>query len=204
MKRFSALTTILLIALLSSACGAQPAPTANAVDIQSTAQAAALTIIAQTQAAMPTATLPPPTEPPTQIPSPTNTPAQLPTLEVPTIAPTTSANAGADPCNTRILSGGMKGRPTRIRILNSLKIPVVVSIYLNEAAGSGSCGWGYVELAKNADVVIDSWVQGCYELWARSADGAKEKFNSYGSGCINNSDKWTFIVNKATVTFTGP
>ncbi len=74
MKRFFTLTVVLAIALILSACGAEPAPTVSPVDIQSTAQAAAATIIAQTQAAMPTATSVPPTE--TPVP-PTLTPAAV-------------------------------------------------------------------------------------------------------------------------------
>ena len=64
MKRFSILALMLAITLALSACGAQatPLPTANPVDLQSTAAAVAITMIAETQAAVPTAT--PPLRPP--------------------------------------------------------------------------------------------------------------------------------------------
>src|SRR4029450_8409627 len=78
MKHFSALT-IVVIAMLISACGAPAAPTMQAVDVQNTAVAGAFTMVAQTQAAIPTDTPFPPTEPPTQTPLPTNTPLPLPT-----------------------------------------------------------------------------------------------------------------------------
>ena len=63
MKRFSILTLVLMT-LSMSACGArgaQATPTINAVDIQSTAAVVAFTMVAETQAAIPTATPPPPT-----------------------------------------------------------------------------------------------------------------------------------------------
>lgn len=205
MKRFSTFITIILITMIISACGAEPVPTVNPVDIQNTAIAAASTMVAQTMAAIPTATPLPPTETPTQTPLPTNTPVPLPTLDPASIvaASPTTASSG-DPCEKRMLKAGMKGHPTKIRIVNTLRDPIMVSIYLNEEAGSGSCGWASFQLGKGADVVVDDWVTGCYNLWAWSAEGAKKKFNSSGSGCINNSDKWTFEVNTATIKFIGP
>lgn len=201
MNRFSTLTVLIVITLIISACGAEPVPTANPVDVQNTAIAAASTMVAQTLAAVPTATPLPPTETPTQTPMATNTPLVLPTqpvLAAPTIAPTSSG----DPCATRVLGSDLKGRPTKIRIVNTLKQPVTVSIYLNETASHGECGYRSYNLAKFADVVFDS-VQGCYNLWAWS-DAQGAKFNSSGYGCINNDDKWTFEVNTATVKFVGP
>ena len=205
MKHLKSLALLFLIAVIASACAPQAAPTMSAADVQSTAAAAAFTMVAQTQAAIPTATPLPPTESSTETPLPTNTPVALPTLDVsPTVAVQAAAttSSGVDPCSTRVLSGP-KGKETTIRIVNTTKVPVKVSIYLNETAGQGACGWGYVELAKNADTVITSWVQGCYNLWAWS-DDPKGKFNSSGGGCINNPDKWTFEVSTGSIKFVGP
>lgn len=205
MKRFPTFTIIIVITMILSACGAEPVPTVNPVDIQNTAIVAASTMVAQTQAAIPTATPLPPTETPTQTLMPTNTAVSLPTLNVASpVAASPTTEAGGDPCKTRMLSGSMKGQPTKIRILNTLKDPVVVSVYLNDTEKRGACGWASFKLGKNADVVIDNWVQGCYNLWAWSDEGAKKKFNSSGYGCINNPDKWTFEVTTATVRFVGP
>ena len=202
MNRFSTLTVLIVITLIISACGAEPVPTANPVDVQNTAIAAASTMVAQTLAAVPTATPLPPTETPTQTPMATNTPLVLPTqpaaLTPPTIAPT----AGGDPCDTRPLGVDMKGQPTTIRIWNTTKVPITVSIYLNETP-LGACGYRSYNIAKNNDVVIRDVVQGCYNLWAWS-DTQGAKFNSSGYGCINNDDKWTFEVNTATIKFVGP
>ena len=63
MKNIRTLSSILVITLLVSACSAAPAavPTVDVVSIQNTSVAAALTIVAETMAAIPTST-PLPTE----------------------------------------------------------------------------------------------------------------------------------------------
>jgi hypothetical protein len=203
MKRISTLTLIATIAMLISACGAPAAPTVNPVDVQNTAIAAAMTMVAQTQAAIPTNTPLPPTETPTQTPAVTDTPLPSPTLAV-TLAPTLppTSTPGGDPCATRPLSP-QKGKETKIRVVNTTKVAVTVSMFLNETAAHGECGWRSFTLAKNNDIVFDDLVQGCYNLWAWS-DDPKGRFRSSGGGCINNTDKWTFEVNTATVKFVGP
>ena len=204
MKRLSILTVLVVATLIISGCGAPPAPTMNAVDVQSTAQAAAQTMVAQTQAAVPTSTPLPPTEASTQTPLPTETPLPLPTLNVTltsTTAPT-SSNAGGDPCATRVLSPS-RGRETVIRVVNMTKVTITVSMYLNETAAHGECGYRGFTLSKNNDIVYTDLVQGCYDLWAWS-DDPKGKFNSYGGGCINNPDKWTFEVSEGNIKFVGP
>ena len=206
MKRFSILTVLLAVALLISACGAEPPPpTMNAVDVQNTAIAAAMTMVAQTQAAIPTATPPPPTETPTETPLPTDTPLPLPTLNVTltsTSAPVSSNNSGGDPCATRVLAP-KQGRETVVRVVNSTNVTITVSMYLNETASHGECGYRGFTLTKNNDIVYTDLVQGCYNLWAWS-DDPKGKFSSSGSGCINNPDKWTFEVRADIIKFAGP
>jgi hypothetical protein len=205
MKRLSILVLALVTTLIVSACGGQPAaPTLNAVDVQATAVAAAFTMIAQTEAAIPTDTPLPPTETPTQTPLPTDTSLPLPTLNVTltsTTAPVTG-NTGGDPCATRVLAP-KQGRETIIRVVNGTKVTVTVSMYLNETASHGECGYRSFQLSKNDDTVFTDLVQGCYNLWAWSND-AKTKFNSSGYGCINNPDKWTFEVTESNVKFLGP
>lgn len=206
MKRLSIFTMIVIAALISACGGTPAAPTISAVDIQNTANAAALTIIAETQAAIPTATPLPPTETPTQTPPPTETPLSLPTTNVtlaatlaPTLAPTT-ANTGGDPCATRVLAP-KKGRETVIRVVNTTKVTVTVSMYLNETASHGECGYRSFQLTKNNDIVFTDLVQGCYDLWAFSSSS---DVNARGGGCINNPDKWTFEIREGMIKFTGP
>jgi len=213
MKRISLLTAV-IIALLISACGAPPAPTMQAVDVQNTAVAAAFTMVAQTQAAIPTNTPIPPMDTPTQTPLPTDTPLPLPTSATlatvaavagaPTTAPASSGSgdSGADPCLTRVLSDP-PGKETTIRVVNTTKLAVLVSMYLNETASKGACGYRSFNLAKNNDIVFTDLVQGCYNLWAWS-ENAKGKFFSSGGGCINNSDKWTFEIRESNIKFVGP
>jgi hypothetical protein len=206
MKRLSIFTLILVATLILSACGAEPPPpTMNAVDVQNTAVAAAFTMVAQTQAAIPTATPLPPTEAPTQTPLPTDTPLPLPTTNgtmTSTTAPVSSNNSGGDPCQTRVLSPE-RGRETIIRVVNTTNVTITVSMYLNETAAHGECGYRGFTLSKNNDIVYTDLVQGCYNLWAWS-DDPKGKFSSSGGGCINNPDKWTFEVRPDIIKFTGP
>lgn len=206
MNRLSIFTVIVLTALVLSACGAEPPPpTMNAADVQNTAVAAAMTMIAETQAAVPTATPLPPTDTPTQTPLPTDTAVPLPTLNVTltsTTAPT-SSSAGGDPCANRVLAP-KKGRATIIRVVNTTNVTVRVSLYLNETAAHGECGYRGFDLAKNNDIVYEDLVQGCYNLWAWSLDNKKAFQVASGSSCINNPDKWTFEVRENTIKFAGP
>ena len=205
MKRFSTLTIVIAITTIISAGGAPAVPTVNPVDVQNTAVAAAFTLVAQTQAAIPTATPLPPTETPTETPLATNTPLALPTLDATlTATPASAAQGGAtvDPCANRQLSP-KQGRETVIRVVNTTKVAITVSVYLNETDAHGECGWRSFTLSKNNDIVFHDLVQGCYNLWAWS-DDPKGRFRSSGGGCINNPDKWTFEVNTATVKFVGP
>lgn len=209
MKHIKFLPVIIVLALLISACGAEPVPTMSAADVQSTAVAAAFTVVAQTQEAIPTATSLPPTDTPTVTPLPTNTQVALPTLAgtstTVTAATSSSGNntsgSGTDPCATRVLSYSPQGKETTIRIMNLTKAQVTVSVYLNETPGKGECGYRSYVLNKNSDVVITDLVQGCYNLWAWSTDN-KAHVNAGGGGCINNSDKWTFEISEGSIKFT--
>ena len=118
MKR-NALILGVVFSLLATACGAQATPTANPVDIQHTAEAAAFTMVAQTQESLPSATPLPPTNTPiptivaTNTPLPTLTPDGLgtalptaagitPAANIPTFTPQASSGSGgsgADQCN---------------------------------------------------------------------------------------------------------
>ena len=202
MKRFTTLGSFIAVAVLLAACGAEPPPTLNVADVQSTAVSAAFTIVAETQAAIPTATPLPPTETATQTPLPTETPIALPTIaELPSSTPA-SSSAGGDPCATRVL-GKPLGKETTIRIVNTTRAAISVSLYLNETASHNECGWRQYNLSKTGSVVITDLVYGCYNLWAWNTDG-KNNFNSAGYGCINNPDKWTFEVNTDYIKFIGP
>ena len=204
MKRFTIPSLIAAMTMLISACGAPAAPTMSAADVQLTAVAAAFTVVAQTQAAIPTATPLPPTETASPTPLPTNTPVSLPTLDA-TFTPAAAAG-GPTPyyCDTRVLSWSPKGRATVIRIVNLTKVPVAVSIYLNETQDHNECGYRSYNLAKNNDVVITHRGQGCYNLWAWSTDPKTSFRVASATSCINNPDKWTFEISQTNLKFVGP
>ena len=194
MSHFKTLLTIIMVATIVSACGAEsPPPTVAAVDVQDTAVAGAFTLVAQTEAAIPTATPLPPTNTPTQTPLPTNTALALQTQAV-TFTPLAAAStAGDDPCLTRILSESPKGRPAKIRILNTTKAAITISIYLNETADHFECGYRVYNISPRGDLMISDLVQGCYYILAFNND-PKTPVNAQGYGCINNPDKWTIEV----------
>ena len=200
-KRLAVVSALMAASMLASACGAEETPTLTVEDVQSTAVSAAFTIVAETQAAIPTNTPLPPTETTTSTPLPTDTPIPLPTLAV-TATNTTGNSSGVDPCATRVL-GQPQGKATIIRIENKTKSPVTVSLYLNETASHNECGYRGYNLSKFGSVVISDLVFGCYNLWAWSTD-PKNAFNASGYGCINNPDKWTFEITEATIKFIGP
>lgn len=203
MKRITISTLMAAMTMIISACGAEPVPTVSAVDVQLTAVAAAFTVVAQTQAAIPSATPLPPTETASPTPLPTNTPASLPTLQT-TFTPAPASNASGDPCATRVLSWSPKGRPTTIRIVNTTKAAVTVSLYLNETLDHNECGYRSYSLSSRGDVVISDLVQGCYNLWAFNSDQKIPVNAQSPTSCLNNSDKWTFEISQGNIKFTGP
>ena len=156
MKR-NALILGVVLSLFASACGAPAAPTANPVDVQHTAEAAAFTMVAQTQAAIPTATPLPPTEAPTLTPLPSLTPITSPTLDaqnatpvgltvtpqtnIPTFTPQASGSR-ADPCNQALTR--WDGPSANLNIVNETRPRgnLVLSLYV--LTDLGQCGYLYV------------------------------------------------------------
>jgi len=194
MSHFKTLLTVMMVATFVSACGAEPPPpTIAAVDVQNTAVAGAFTLVAQTEAAIPTATPLPPTETPTQTSMPTNTLLALQQTQAVTFTPLAASTAGGDPCLTRILSESPKGRPAKIRIVNTTKAAITISIYLNETADHFECGYRVYNISPRGDLMISDLVQGCYYILAFNND-PKTPVNAQGYGCINNPDKWTIEV----------
>jgi hypothetical protein len=203
MKHISIIAASVAVIILS-ACGAQAAPTPafNAQDVQNTAVAAAVTIVAQTQAAIPTATLLPPTDIPTETALPTDTPPALPTPEAVFTSAPVSQPSGGDPCASRVLSASPKGISTIISIVNTTKANITISLYLNETKSHGECGWRSYTLSKNGSVVISDLIQACYNLWAWSND-PKIHFNvASGTSCITSPQKWTFKISASTIGLT--
>lgn len=196
MKRFTNSTLVLTITLIIGACGMEATPTVEAVDIQSTVAAAAFTVIAQTQAAIPTATPPPPTPTYTDTPVPTNT---LPPSEV-TITPIPNGSSGGgDPCIHRVLPESLQGETVKIRIDNSTKAALSVSVYLNQTTPQSQCGYRSYALAPGEYVVINDLVEGCYTLWAWNPDPDNYFIVTNGTSCIDTSDTWLFDISTSSI-----
>lgn len=153
----NALIIGVVLSLLISACGAQATPTANPVDIQHTAEAAAFTMVAQTQQAIPTATPLPPTETATLTPLPTLTPLASPTLDalnstpvgltitpqanIPTFTPQASGS-GQDPCNQPLTA--WEGPSASLHVVNETRPQGTIILSLYVVTELGQCGYLYV------------------------------------------------------------
>jgi hypothetical protein len=144
---------VVLLTLVISSCGSSATPTVNPADIQSTAAAAAFTMIAQTQAAIPTNTPVPPTE--TAIPTslPTETPLPLPTLDLSAASPTniptftpqassSSSSSSGDACNQPLTK--WLGPTATMSVENETKPKgtIVLSAYV--VTDLGECGYLYI------------------------------------------------------------
>jgi len=197
MKRFSILTLILVTMLIVSACGASPQtePTINPVDLQVTAISAASTIVAETQAAIPTATSIPPTATVTDMPVPTNTFISLPTEGVVlTQSPGGNSNAGDDPCINQVMPGKLTGNLIKIRIDNPTKSTINLTVYLQSGNPQGVCGYRGYTLTAGESLVITDLVEGCYSLWAWNPDPDEYFMVTNGTSCLNTSNNWTFDI----------
>ena len=202
MKSFSSLTLILILTLSISACGAsgaQTTPTANPMDLQSTIAAAAFTMLAETQTAIPTATPLPPTETVTNTPPSTNTPPPLPASGA-TLTPGPSSNSGGgDPCVNKVLPATLKGKTVKIRINNSTKATLRLSVYLNQTAPQAECGYRAYNLDPQQSVVINDLVEGCYTLWAWNSDPEEYFIVTNGTTCIDTSANWVFDISTGSI-----
>ncbi|PWB74252.1 MAG: hypothetical protein C3F07_08155 [Anaerolineales bacterium] len=195
MKRFSIPFQILVITLIVSACGApQSTPTIDPVDLQSTVAAAAFTVLAETQAAIPTATPLPPTATPTNTPAFTATLPPLPTLGATfTPSPVVSSNAN-DPCVNQVLPDSLTGKPIKIRIDNPVKATINLTVYLQSGNPQGVCGYRAYVLAAGDSLVINDLVEGCYTLWAWNPEPKDYFIVTNGTSCLDGSKSWTFDI----------
>jgi hypothetical protein len=199
MKCFSILSLYFMITLILSACGAEPTPTANPIDLQGTIAAAAFTVIAETQAAIPTATPPPPTATFTDTPAPTNTFLPLPPSAGTLTSVPTGNTGGGDPCIYKVLPESLQGEPVRMRIDNSTKAAVSVSVNLQQTEPNGQCGYRSYTLDPGQFIVINDLVEGCYTLWAWNPDPNAYFIVTNGTSCIDNSDTWVFDISTSSL-----
>ena len=202
MKRFSTLTLVLMTTLVISACGARAiptTPTANPVDIQASAAAVAFTIIAETQAALPTTTPVTPTATITDTPPPTNTVPPLPPSGA-TLTPAPNTNSGAaDPCVEKPMPTSLPGETIKVRVNNSTRATLAFSVYLNQTTPQGTCGYRTYTIAPQEALVINDLVEGCYTLWAWNPVPEDYFIVTNGTTCMDNSVNWVFDISTGSI-----
>lgn len=191
--------------LLLASCAPQATPTVSPVDVQHTAEAAAFTMVAQTEAAIPTNTpLPPtPTESPTAFPTETSMPSPtasgdtivLPTpTGIPTLVqqqPTAASSDGTtvDDCNKPLTA--WQGPTVRLNVVNETKPQgkVVLSLYV--VTSLGECGY-LTDLSKGP---VGSYSAGAF------VDG-KKSFKVFG-GFLINEGSWDIVVRNDQIVAVG-
>ena len=203
MKRFSIFALHFMMMLIISACGAQgtpTTPTVNAADIQITVVAAAFTVIAETQAAIPTATSPPPTATFTDTPVPTITSLPLTSSAVP-LTPVPTANSGAgDPCINQTLPNSLQGEPVRIRLNNSTRATLSVTVYLNQTVPQTVCGYRGYTIEPQQSIVLNDLVEGCFTIWAWNPDPDSYFIVTNGaSTCIDRFEPAVFDISTSSI-----
>jgi hypothetical protein len=200
MKKLIAL--MLTSLFLLSACGPEPEPTLSMEDVQGTAISAALTMVAETQAAIPTNTPIPPTATATLTPLPTNT---VPPLELPTQSllaqPTATTASDSDACN-RLLNIDLAGPTSPILIVNTTKAPVNVSLSLPYRNVFGECGYRGYSIKKNGSIRID-FPRGDIYGYAWILEPINTTVQG-GPWRPNNNDKWTIEIDEHVMKFYGP
>jgi len=196
LKRFSFFIQVFVVMFIFSACGApETVPAIDPVELQVTAVAAASTIMAETQAAIPTATtILAPTAVPTDTPAFTPTIPPLPTLGA-TFTPNPVATSGpADPCIDQVLPDSLTGDKIKIRIDNPTKDTINLSVYLQQARPQAVCGYRAFVLAPQDSLVITDLVVGCYSLWAWNPTPDNYFMVTNGTSCLDTSRNWTFDI----------
>lgn len=175
--------TLALLAVIVSACGGQAAePTLSAEQVQGTAISAALTMVAATQAAVPTNTALPPTETPSPTPLPTFTalPTVTPDFALLPTATQAASSSGGGQCDS-VLNLAEAGPQSNVRFENNTSgtVGLAIMIYTpNKFAQCGSHPSNPFPIAKNGSITV-SLPKGQYYAYAwitksdeqRSAEG---------------------------------
>lgn len=182
--------TLALLAVLIAACGGEPAaPTLAPEEVQGTAIAAAFTMVAETQAAVPTNTPLPPTETPSPTPLPTFTALPSPTPDfalLPTATQAAASSGGGGTCDS-IINMSEAGPQSNIRLQNKTGGTAAVSIYMYTPNLFGQCGShpsNPFVLNKNQTLVV-SLPKGEYFVYS---------WNTYSNG--DTSQAQGYIINK--------
>jgi hypothetical protein len=194
--------------LLVSACAPQGTPTANPVDIGHTAEAAALTMVAETQGALPSATPIPatnteaPTLPPSSTPLPLPTsgsiPAGAPTFTQPAppvqSQPTSSSGGGSgeNNCNQPLTS--WQGPTANFSIANQTKPQGTIVLSMYVVTELGQCGY--------LIITGDSFSGPIGQYTAGAFITGKQNFKAFGGFRITEGN-WAIVVKNDSIEARG-
>lgn len=185
-----------LLAVLVVACGGQPAePTLSAEQVQGTAISSAFTMVAETQAAIPTNTPVPPTETPSPTPLPTFTPLPLPTQPVTLPTATTASSSGGGGECARLLNIAEAGPQSLVRFENNTGGKVGLSLFMytpNKFAQCGSHASNPFQIADKASITV-SLPKGNYYAYAW-IDKGDEQRSAEGYFWVKEADNHLFPV----------
>lgn len=193
------LPVLAVIAIFITACGPQGTPTLAPAEVEGTAVAAAWTMVAMTQLAIPTATPLPPTETPSPTPLPTFTPAPLPTESAPLVLPTaTQAAGGQDNC-LKPLNVAEAGPQSNVRFENDSGGNVQLSLNLSTNL-FGQCGTLVYTLAKKEKLVV-SLPKGEYfaYAWITYSDGDTSNASGYINNRVGDNHQFDVVIRKETI-----
>jgi len=200
------LPILIALVVLLTACAPQAAPTMSPADVQNTAVAAAWTMVAATQAAIPTNTPVPPTEVPSPTPLPTFTPEPLviPTLPQLALATPTTAAAASDPNSClKPLNMGEAGPIKRVRIENETSGQVNLSLNLWKPNLFAQCG-ALAYVVKKGQKIIIEIPNGDWYAYAWVLDPPSTGEESFYLGPSKTKDLNRLVIRPDNVIFIGP
>jgi len=197
------LPILLALTILLTACAPQGTPTMAPADVEGTAVSAAWTMVAQTQAAIPTATPLPPTETPSPTPLPTFTPPPvIPTLEQLILPTATSAPSDPNNCN-RALNMAEAGPMKNIRIENENKSQVNLSLNLYQPNPFGQCG-SISYTIKGGEKRKVGIPTGYWYAYSWVLDPPSTGSVSFYIGPSGSDDLLRIVIKKDTIAWVGP
>jgi hypothetical protein len=197
------LPILLALTVFLTACAPQAAPTMAPADVQNTAVSAAWTMVAATQAAIPTNTALPPTEVPSPTPLPTFTPPPvIPTLEQLILPTATTAAADPNNCN-RALNMGEAGPTKNVRIENENKGQVNLSLNLYKPNPFGQCGaLSYtIKSGEKRKITIPT---GYWYAYSWVLDPPSTASVSFYIGPSGSQDLLRLVIKKDVIAWVGP
>jgi hypothetical protein len=198
-----ALILVVILIFMISACAPKSAPTASPVDVQHTAEAAAFTMVAQTQGSVPTDTPIPPTDTATPTLPATLTPIVSPTVgnlltattSLPTTGgpatsnPSSSSTSGNDNCNKPLTAWA--GPTASFTIINETRPEGKIILSLYVTTDRGECGY----LADLSRGPVGQYSAGAF------VEGKKD-FKVFGGFRISEGE-WKITVRNDKITALG-